>query len=977
MTVCRPVTLPHRRLFLAAAVTAAGLVAGCGGDGSPPPADRPVEPATLPATPTTTPSPAPATQLGELDLPTMPDAPDAATQPVASQPSVATTTQPSDLPTNVPPPTQVVESPDVPATQPTTEPVDPADLEPAPSDFGDLSNLSPGTDATGSVAAALAQFAAGTLSQPAVSPAAARQAEAVATLAVRLAPRDARLARQLVEARLAVTGIDSAIEALDHYRRLEPDDRLAQIRYVDLSAETLQSVDERLDYFGRLVETDSLPDEVRAHAALSSAVMLRERLEDAFADERIDRAKELDPFNPTALRLDYFRKLSTDASRPERVASLVALLRANVVQPEALAALAGELAAVGLVDEAGTYFQAASRAYAATGTQPPVAQLVDQTAALLIDNRPREASQLLTPMTQGATAVTQQAVRTNRFDDANYDAAVTSPLVAALGLKRLTSLEAQLSDLVSASNTSLRLLSVVKADMTAETLDAAVKELATSVEAGNVELPDMNALVAVATDNPVTRRPIVTTLTSRAWMDLYLSGQPTDAAILDAIEKLAGERSSLPARLNGWQAFRQGDLKTAREKLEAIADIDPLAKLGVLLIRKQEGQDVAADATALLRENPSGVVGATIADAFVDDGVRLSPGAEEAAQVSEALSQFPERLLDLIDPSKARSFYTLAARPAKVGHAYGEPLEAIITIRNVGSDPITVGPGGVLSSNIRIDSQVRGIIQERVPSAATDRWAGRTVLNPSERLEQTIRVDGPRLNAILAGNPHLSLTVFGEAVTNPTTALVPNPNEEGQLTEAYAVSAAGQAVPFTRVMDRRGMPLDISDVSLREGLQQRLTQLRDGTPLQQVRSADATVAQLRWLGGHLQSLQQQNAAADRMQAWQQLGGEMNESLQRAAFTAETGSVGESAVAAAWLTYNAAIVAPAEQREPLMRRLLVAPDPAVRLIGLLGTGAFINEAAEAMTQPLVDDEDATVRRMAKATLQLLAERPPAE
>ncbi len=860
--------------------------------------------------------------------------------PPTTQPVISTTTQPAeDI-------SEVIDSDvEVPATQPVAVVEDGAEpAEPSTFVYDDLPTEVGGGDVDDgerAVAALFQQLAAGTL-LAGDSVQTARQAEALTAMAVRLAPDDVRLARDLVDVRLTVSGIEPAVEALDHYRRLEPFDHLAQIQYVDLSAELLQSVDQRLSYFSRLVDLESLPEEVRSHAAVSAATMLRERLEDQAALEMVERAIELDEFNPQARLLQYFERVSGGADREQVVESLVGLLRANVAQPVYLQAMARELSSAGLVDLATPFFAAAGRAYAGQGQRPPVSLSADHAAALISAARPREAQGLLQQVSVPEGGLVDPAV-TEAVNTLDLLAALVSP--------------------PEASQTFIGRMNGRLAGLLADPRPAQPEAVD--------DLPDVAAIAAQAREAG-PREAVVAgvLLADRAWLDLYAAEQPTDAGLLDAITLVVPEQSPVVTRLRGWQAWREGDIDSAKEKLESVADADPLSRLGLLLIRQEEGEDVVPEARELLQETPAGLASATIAATFDRQGL-VAGGGESTPAIREAAEAFPLRLLDLIDPANARRFYSLAARPEKVTHVYGEPLLVRLTLRNIGPDPLTIGPAGVLSEQYRLDAQIRGLIQQRVPRSAQGTWAGRVKLKQGERLQQVVRLDGPQLAALLDQNPLIKLTMFGEVVSNPVTVLVPPADDpEGQPQPQYAVASAGQAVGFQQVVDRLGLPIDLTNAAIVNQIQLRLSQLRDGEPVERIRAADATLAQLGWLSNRIVRLQEEGGAAEEIQAWQQMGGSMNDALRRAAVVSDESVTGPQGVASAWVRYRAASASPAGDRLGLIAPALGSPEPAARMIGLLGLSrlAAQDPQALALIRTAEDDSDPTIRRFVAATLR---------
>jgi tetratricopeptide (TPR) repeat protein len=157
---------------------------------------------------------------------------------------------------------------------------------------------------------------------------------------------DLRLIRQAIDLRLSLGQRDQAIDLLAQYRKLDIEDELAQVQYIDLLTGRMQSAEERANYLRRVIDAPTVSPAVRAHAAVLLRHLLIERGDDAAASAALDEALKLNPANPRALQLSLDRALA-DAGRdgaPKRAAAAVALLQSNPMQPATLALLAEELA---------------------------------------------------------------------------------------------------------------------------------------------------------------------------------------------------------------------------------------------------------------------------------------------------------------------------------------------------------------------------------------------------------------------------------------------------------------------------------------------------------------------------------------------------------------------------------------------------------------------------------------------------------
>ena len=96
---------------------------------------------------------------------------------------------------------------------------------------------------------------------------------------------------------------DRALDALDSYVRLQPDDLVARLRWIELHIEQAQTVEDRINFCCNLLERDDLPAPVRSDLHRHLAVLAYGRGEDQVADQHLELAVKLCPHNIAAARL--------------------------------------------------------------------------------------------------------------------------------------------------------------------------------------------------------------------------------------------------------------------------------------------------------------------------------------------------------------------------------------------------------------------------------------------------------------------------------------------------------------------------------------------------------------------------------------------------------------------------------------------------------------------------------------------------
>ena len=940
---------------LAVVATLAGP--GCGGRGSDtprtPPRQADLEPVTRPTTQDSgdQPSTRPTTRPVEVEQP--------ATRPA---------TRPEEPIVEEPPATRPATSPSTaPATAPTTAPETQA--QPPEPRLLLVESPTPHGAALGEIFAGYAEMIG---RGGAEEGSAARQAALLLEAAVRLAPRDARLARRLVSAQMAAGDVPASVEALDHYRNLRPNDVLAQIRFVDLSAAQMESVDQRLEYLERVAQSDRVPEEVRSHAAVMASVLLREMLDEARADLLLGEAVALDPYSPQALQMFYERLVATGEPRARRVDALAMLARSNILQPAVLSALAQEVAAAGLLEPANELYRRATQVHGALALPAPPSLLRDMAALHLITNRPQSARQILSSIESAALAsppATAPAQGGPTAPAQGEPLILGIPQIDALMLQPMTAEGAEAR--ATAARRGANLIRVYALNA----INRALTDLPPSpppADLANVPeapLPDVltDARKLAARDLPPERlhwRDIyAVALANAAWMDLYYVGQPTDERLIAALAILAPEDSASLARLQGWQLWRLGQTDAARQRLEAAADRDALARLGLLMMDgPPEGGAGWPEAQEVLDSHPAGLSGAFLADALRPHGVAVLP-AEDAPDVQAALATLPMALFEILEPENVRQFYSLTADPQKVRHEYGEPLLLDVSLRNSGRYPITIGPEGLLRPIIRLDALLTGQGIEPIPipaANAVELWEA-VRLDPGDKIEQTVRLDGGAMRALMAQEPQLSLTINGELTTNPAMAV----SDQGT---AHVTGPAGLPQRLRRVMTRSGFVLDLASPQVASDFGERLEDLRTGEPLVRLRMAQWALGQIEAITRQVEQRRQAGAPADELDRMRSLSSQMYATLSRAA--GSLGVSGPDAAANAWVKYAAAAGGPAgEGRIRVIRELLGSSAFEARLLGLIAAANLVeeDEAFAAVVGPLAEDGDPTVRSLARELL----------
>jgi len=335
----------------------------------------------------------------------------------------------------------------------------------------------------------------------------------------------------------------------------------------------------------------------------------------------------------------------------------------------------------------------------------------------------------------------------------------------------------------------------------------------------------------------------------------------------------------------------------------------------------------AADAMArqLMARTRIGLAAAMVRAAYRDR--KLEPDVRPDAAAIRAE-------LDRNDPSLARwvhiidtpqLFYLVIGTPIKLPHKLGEPMLANVSIQNISSYNITVGPDGVVSPDLFFDDWIGMNGARQFPRAAYDRIANVLVLPAQTMSSQIVRLDQGPVAAALREKPSSDVTMFARVTTNPTardTEIVPGP--------------AGLRREFQKPFVRKNsaMPDNVKEQQVLAGL--------NGLPSEKMVVLDE-------LQAHVLAAREPNADGRTLALAPELGNEI---------TAERNdSIPD---VAAWATYLEIQLAKPADKAKLVGELASSHDWEVRLLA----------GVAAMDLPSKDDRKAIGERLAHDTMPII-------
>jgi tetratricopeptide (TPR) repeat protein len=743
-----------------------------------------------------------------------------------------------------------------------------------------------------------------------------KQAAALIMAAMRLDPYEPRYPRMLYEAMLQLRDPDGALKALKAYRgttQQAADDQLAMVNYIDLSARAIETAEGRLEYYRKFLDSKA-PEPVKSHCAYRASQVARERGQAEDEDVLLAQCLKFNPLNMDGLRgrLERQEEKGTPA---ERVATLLAMVRSNPVQPAVTFRLAREVSDAGLIEDALRFYTLTVNVASGLGQSMGPEFAIGYASELYLADQPQ--------MRAVARTITETLIKQNAGD---VESLLLKWLVERSGGENEAADKTQRQVINAALNRVLTLrqqFGVTGPGATTRPVDSAdapaIPDLAD--DAKKLKDPKFAELAEAYTQ----------AVTDLAWYLVAVGNQPAEATkLLPVLKAMLPENNPVVVRIEGWTFLVREQYDQAGVKLKAVAEQDPIAQAATYVLwakNPAEKEQAVAAATKLLQQRPSGLLGAVLTDVLRELKVKVTP-REGADDVRKAITDFPKEWLRIVEAPQ--SFYQLKAEMAggRVLFPFAEPMLAVVTIRNVSQFDITIGPEGVIHNDLWFDAQLRGLVQQMVTGAAYERIGQVLVLKPGQTISQTVRVDQGQLAQVLAGYPNPTLSFFGQVRTNP--------RENGS-------GPCGYAVGFAAITERSGFPLNDNSLQVLSNL------VNNGTAGEKLRSLDLIAALIETLRTQKESDQTKALITS-----------LGEALVR-------GANDPSPVVATWGSFLCAAHDPTKIAA-MRDRLLDDPEPSRRLIGLMTANALPLEPQKKMVEKVLASEKDEVVRLYAVGMQ---------
>lgn len=495
-----------------------------------------------------------------------------------------------------------------------------------------------------------------------------------------IAPWNSEIARRAVDAWDSANNSDRALRATADVVRADPTDTVAQLRLISGRLSRIQTIEERLETYDRLLtgQSERLDPAVRSRLALDSALLLRELGDDQGFVDRITLSTSLDQSNKdaAALAASYFLDRSDDPLG--RVEMLMNVVLSDPTDEGAHLNLARELRAQGAYDQAQRFFDLGATL------------ILQQDGAL--DANLQVESMITLWYSRGSDALIRELT--------NLETNLRSRRRAEIGAAQAAGVDPgePLEKFRMPWDLETIRLAASLALGRDEAARASVRNVGAQLEENIAEF-----LALGGGEDRALPTGALASLLELMWLQLWVD-QNIGAASQAYAQAVALELIDDDAtdRYGGWLELRRGNLDQAEQLLTPLARIDPRARLGLAEIAELRGDmEKAASHYAYVALRQGGTLLGAFAKARIETILEepLLP-SENTKRIQRYCASVPRWLDQMV--SDPRSYLALSLSHPKETTTVLDPIDLNIRLQNIGRLPISLGLQQTVESRLML-----------------------------------------------------------------------------------------------------------------------------------------------------------------------------------------------------------------------------------------------------------------------------------
>lgn len=553
-------------------------------------------------------------------------------------------------------------------------------------------------------------------------------------------PRDTILLRRQIEAAWSAGRDAEALELTRELLRLDPADEVSLLRVIASGIEGIQTVEERLAAYERLLNAGQISVAVRSRLALDAALLARETGDEARFIDLLATSTELDSTHKAAaaLALAYYEQ--AEAGNIGRLELMINLLMADPVDPNVHGKIADVLTRGGAFEQAIRFHDHHQHLLTMAGNPPSADAILRRIQLRWLSQGPSGlADELEQPVLQERArleeALKLMVRRGQSIEGVPKPSEIVPPPDSALLRMLVADAEGNPASASRASedlraSTAQRLQQLLLAAQGDRARARQIALLATSVRAETAL-----AMVLAGVQFELVRVDLRQAMEAmeRAMADEALLGEIDPAVVAPAraqLELVSALIATLDAVGTTEADQRLDDLQ--RRMTEQKVPMAPLAYAHALLVHGR-----TAEALPLLRsivgEDPGTLWGAWSHQKLVDLGVGSPfPSARGLDTIARAVPSWLDRMVQ-----KPENFMELTLRTSALEEHPTAMTRLRLTLRNNSPIPLAVGPNAPINTRILLspvlDADMDRLSQLAIPEVAS--VDTRLRLMPRERLE--------------------------------------------------------------------------------------------------------------------------------------------------------------------------------------------------------------------------------------------------
>ena len=558
--------------------------------------------------------------------------------------------------------------------------------------------------------------------------------------AARLHPNDPQIASRLLEMALLAEDRDLVERATKLLLASDPSNQAAQLRRLLQAVDRYQHADERIKAYELLLSdsnVETIGKVMGSRIALKLALLHR-RVGDIDEFSRwLGRSIDLDPFYSEAVAMGsgFFQSRVEDPF--VSVELLVTLLLADPTDSSTPPVLAHLLMDSGAYEAARRMYRLAVAKLMARGEGANGDLLADlaiaewasgdaESALNVIQSRQMEADRLYREMTKQE-----------------------SPSLSPIELARM---EAPLTPTLAATR------AVIMNERGGEEADDALSSLIETYQ---------GAMIILASQKDTSTEQ-AWALIELAWLVLWLDGDVDEVqSWLNQAQKLAPMDEKALQRFDGWISYRRGFDEDAAATLEPLAKDDPAAKLGLALIRSDQGrrQDAARLLLDLVRTDAGSLIGVWSRDRLAAMLGTPIPMTDEAVRMTELIDAIPTAFDRY--PSDPRLAFSIDVEPRIETVSPYDPVILDIKLMNHAPMPLAISPEGPIKELMLLEPIVQ--TPHEIPMSLTPivvDLGGRLRLEPYEHITIPFDLRTTWVGSLLNRSPVKGSTVLTTGIVN-------------------------------------------------------------------------------------------------------------------------------------------------------------------------------------------------------------------